>query len=166
MQMVIFESVIFLHCYVLCCPRDSLWKKSSEHEVKMVILLLECAIFSPLILYTYSWVEYKNSRRRGPEVPILRLSMLYNWPLLENLSWVLTGAYVSSLCYCVVSVCTLYTVCLHVKIMFFSLGLAPSSFIFTVQSIFLAVTPEAEFLDETQTKVFRVFLRAIHSHLY
>ncbi len=28
------------------------------------------------------------------------------------------------------------------------------------------VSPEAEFLDEIQTKVFRVFLIAIHSHLY
>jgi hypothetical protein len=50
--------------------------------------------------------------------------------------------------------------------MFFSLGLAPSSFIFTVQSIFLAVTPETEFLDEIQAKVLRVFLYDIHSHLY
>jgi hypothetical protein len=28
------------------------------------------------------------------------------------------------------------------------------------------VAPEAEFLDEIQTKVFRVFLLVIHSHLY
>jgi hypothetical protein len=27
-------------------------------------------------------------------------------------------------------------------------------------------TPEAEFLDEIQTKVLRVFLLAIHRHLY
>jgi hypothetical protein len=30
----------------------------------------------------------------------------------------------------------------------------------------LESTPEAEFLDEIQTKVLRVFLLAIHSHLY
>jgi hypothetical protein len=30
----------------------------------------------------------------------------------------------------------------------------------------LGSSPEAEFLDEIQTKVFRVFLVAIHSHLY
>jgi hypothetical protein len=29
-----------------------------------------------------------------------------------------------------------------------------------------AEDPEAEFLDEIQTKVLRVFLLAIHSHLY
>ncbi len=28
------------------------------------------------------------------------------------------------------------------------------------------ISPEAEFLDETQTKDLRVFLLAIHSHLY
>ncbi len=32
--------------------------------------------------------------------------------------------------------------------------------------LFEQMKPEAEFLDETQTKVFRVFLLAIHSHLY
>jgi hypothetical protein len=33
-------------------------------------------------------------------------------------------------------------------------------------STYLVVNPEAEFLDEIQTKVLRVFLLVIHSHLY
>jgi hypothetical protein len=31
---------------------------------------------------------------------------------------------------------------------------------------YLSITAEAEFLDEIQTKVLRVFLLAIHNHLY
>jgi hypothetical protein len=37
---------------------------------------------------------------------------------------------------------------------------------FTYSGSFPSFSPEAEFLDAIGTKVFRVFLLAIHSHLY
>ncbi len=147
-MILIFESAIFLHCYLLFSS-TVYYNRSINYSVR-----------------TLELSTIKNSRRVGTwstNSTLIDIVLVHLTPLRNPL---LTRAYVSSLCYCVCSFHLYNCKCLHVKIMFFSLGLAPSSFIFPVQSIFLAVTSEAEFLDETQTKVFRVFLHAIHNHLY
>jgi hypothetical protein len=46
------------------------------------------------------------------------------------------------------------------------LGLAGSKFKVRVSSICRGPPPEVEFLEEIQTEVLRVFLLAIHRHLY